>query len=440
MKTQDLLNQLGETLYDAAAECVLDSRPITISRIDTIAGPRAGAVEMWAGLDAARLLRALAADDCALVRQFIPWEFPMRPAAYLSGRTVRVEAGWPDDLAQKAIKVSSLSQRTSVVDRSDRWIAGINELGSVVTLGFSDAVPHLMVSGTTGSGKSVALRSMLVQLARHGARLVLIDGKFGDGLRIKDGGQTLDHLSGAVGPIATDLDSARAALAYAVKEMTDRYEHPGAAYARLVVVIDEVQELTADTAIVDMIRRIAAQGRAAKVSIVLATQHPVNDAFGDSAIKRNVTGRIALLVADDVASRVAVGQSTPRADWLYGKGDAFVVLPGAVHRTQIAYIDSAEIKRELTAQPLMAEWPVMSAEDLNNTVQSSAAYTAPEMAVSVISAYHGYGRDKLQRALVEADLGKPGTPRAIRLMGLGRDLLGYLRDEGYDLVNTRESD
>ena len=73
--------------------------------------------------------------------------------------------------------------------------------------------------------------------------------------------------------------------------------------ARIAVVIDEVQELAGDAAIVEMIRRIAAQGRAARVSIIMATQHPTNDAFGDATVKRNVTGRIALRVSDAKAVR-----------------------------------------------------------------------------------------------------------------------------------------
>ena len=213
-----LLKQWAGALDTAAQRGALTrdaSKPIAIKEIGAIAGPRAGALEISAGLDAGRLLRVLQADDGAIVRQFIPWAFPFSPSVYMSGRYVRVEAGWPDDLAERAIKVSDLNRKPT---GSGRWLAGVNELGRVVTLGLSDHAPHFLIAGTTGSGKSVALRSMVTQLARNGDRLVLIDGKFGEGLR------GLDHLPNVIGPLATDLDTARNALAWAVAEMQRRYE------------------------------------------------------------------------------------------------------------------------------------------------------------------------------------------------------------------------
>ena len=200
-----LLKQFAAALDTAAQRGALTrdaSKPIGIKEIGAIAGPRAGALEISAGLDAGRLLRVLQADDGAIVRQFIPWPFPLSPSVYMAGRYVRVEAGWPDDLAERAIKVSDLNRRPY---GSGRWLAGVNELGRVVTLGLSDHAPHFLVSGTTGSGKSVAIRSMVVQLARNGDQLILIDGKFGEGLR------GLDHLPNVIGPLATDMDTARSA-------------------------------------------------------------------------------------------------------------------------------------------------------------------------------------------------------------------------------------
>ena len=205
--------------------------------------------------------------------------------------------------------------------------------------------------------------------------------------------------------------------------------------ARIAVVIDEVQELAGDAAIVEMIRRIAAQGRAARVSIVLATQHPTNDAFGDSTVKRNVTGRIALRVSDAKASEVAIGQSTPRADWLLGAGDAFCVVPGAVVRTQIAFMERREIDRALTAMPTISEWPAFAAEALPNTA-NVATYTGAELAVSLVTAHTGSGRPALVKALDDAGLGKPGSVRADRLLKLGREQLEALQADGWGLCET----
>ncbi len=422
-----LLNDFAATIDQAAHSGAFSDvhKPIVIKEIGTIAGPRAGALEITAGLDAGRLLRALAADDCAVLRQFITWAFPFSPTVYMSGRFVRVEAGWPDHLAERAIKVSDLNTRPA---GSGRWLAGKNELGRAVTLGLSDHAPHWLIAGTTGSGKSVCLRSMVTQLAQRGDRLVLIDGKYGEGLR------GLDHLPNVIGPLACDVDMARSALAWAVQEMTRRYEHADTTSARIVVVIDEVQELASDAAIVEMVRRVAAQGRAARVSIILATQHPTIEAFGDATTKRNITGRIALRVSDYKASEVAIGQNTPRADWLLGAGDAFCIVPGAIQRTQIAYIERREIDRLLTSTPAIAEWPIFEAEQM--PAGNVATYSGAELAVSLVNAYHANGRPALIKALESVGLGKPGNVRADRLLKLGREQLDALHGGGWNLCES----
>ncbi len=419
-----LLQQWAGAIDQAARLGALSGdKPIVIREIGTIAGPRAGALEFDAGLDSGRLLRALAADDMALTRQFVPWPFVGQPAVYMQGRYVRLEAGWEDSLAQKSISVRQMNARPH---GSGRWLCGMNERGRAVILHLSDLAPHFLIAGTTGSGKSVCLRSIVTQLSQRGDRLVLIDGKFGEGLR------GLDHLPGIVGPLAADVDTARAALAWILAEIVKRYTNGEQETTRLVVVVDEVQELISDSAIVEMIRRIAAQGRAAQTSIILATQHPTAKAFGDDAsIKRNVTGRIALRTVDYKASEVAIGQATPRADWLLGAGDAYAVVPGQVQRVQIAYMERREIERLLTAQPTLTTWPEYVAESLPNT--SAVPFSGAELAVSLINAYQGHGRPALVKALEVSGLSKPGNVRAERLLKLGREQLEALHSDGWDL-------
>jgi hypothetical protein len=420
-----LLSQWGSAIDKAARAGALsgDGKPIGVKEIGTIAGPRAGALELSAGFDAGRLLRALAADDMALTRQFVPWAFSGQPAVFMAGRFVRVEAGWNDELAQKAISVRQLNSRPG---GSGRWLAGMNERGRAVVLHLSDIAPHFLIAGTTGSGKSVALRSIVAQLAQRGDRLVLIDGKYGEGLR------GLDHLPGIVGPLAADVDAARSALAWAVAEMVRRYERNETDAARLCVVMDEVQELIGDAPIVEMVRRIAAQGRAAHVSIILATQHPTTKALGDDAsIKRNVTGRIALRVSDYKASEVAIGQSTPRADWLLGAGDAYAVVPGQCHRVQIAYYERREIERLLTAQPLISEWPLFEAAQLDTP--QPGAFGARELATSLLCAAVGEGRPTMIKRLAMKD-----GDRARRLYRLGHEIHDELEDAGASVCLSDE--
>ncbi len=416
MARNEFLEQWASAVDRAAQQGALDGKPLVIREIGVIAGPRAGALEIDAGFDAGRLLRAMSADDCALLRQFVPWRFMGEPAAYMSGRYVRFEAGWSDDLSQRDVQLSQLNGRPN---GSGRWLAGINELGRAVTLGLSDHAPHWLIAGTTGSGKSVELRSMVMQLSRNGDQLVLVDGKFGDGLR------GLDHLPGVMGPLAIDVETSRAALAWVVAEMIRRYEHDDRSAPRLVCVIDEVQELVSDEAIGDMIRRLTAQGRSARVHVVLATQHPTVAALGDATVKRNVSGRIALRVSDDVASRVVIGQSTPRADRLLGAGDAYAVVPGQVQRCQIAYLTKSEIERAETTTPLLTAWPAFNTE-----LALPAGWPAgDEIGAAVLSASREEGRVKFVQKLKSDGLQGMSPERAVKLLKLGREVLDYLQQK-----------
>ena len=399
------------------------NKPIIIRNVEGIAGPRAGVLHIDAGLDAGRLLRALSADDGAILRQFVTWAFVGEPVCYMAGRHVRLEAGWPDDLAERKIKLSDLNTHPH---GSGQWVAGKNELGSTVVLSLDDQHPHYLIAGSTGSGKSWTVRSLVVQVARHGDKLTLIDGKMGEGLR------DLDKLPGVVGPMAVDVESARSALAWALAEMVRRYERQDYKAARLVIVIDEVQELIDDAATVEMLRRLAAQGRAARVHLILATQHPVNRAFGDPTIKRNVAGRLALRVADAKSSEVAIGQSVPRADWLLGAGDAYAVVPGATHRLQVAYVTRRELDSVLTNTPALEAWPTFQAEQIERAA-NVAHYSGAELAVSLVNAHQDGGRPALVKALEAADLGRPGAVRADRLLRLGREQRDALHGAGWSL-------
>jgi len=177
----ELLTSWARHLADAARSGALTGRVCPVSRIETICGPRAGALEIFVGLEAGRLLRALARNDCATLRQFVTWRFEGEPQAFMSGRYVRVEAGWPRELAERVIRLVDLGQHPR---GGGRWVAGRSETGATIIPGLNDATPHFLVSGTTGSGKSVALRSAVLQLsADRDNSIVLVDGKFGESLR-----------------------------------------------------------------------------------------------------------------------------------------------------------------------------------------------------------------------------------------------------------------
>ena len=183
MRTQQararLLEDWARYLAGAAGQGAFTRRPLAL-RFEGVLGPRAGALELYAGMDAPALLSALSRNNAALLRQFVPWSFTGEPAAYMAGRFVRVEAGWPPELAETMIRLADLSKKPEL---GGRWVAGKTENGATVVMGLTDATSNYLVSGQTGSGKSVALRSAVLQLARDpDNRLVLVDGKMGEGL------------------------------------------------------------------------------------------------------------------------------------------------------------------------------------------------------------------------------------------------------------------
>ena len=388
-------------------------KTIRLQQIMAVAGPRAGALEIDAGLSAGDLMKKLRSDDHALNRQLIPWQFSGSPVVYMSRRYVRLEAGWPDGVGMTDVKLSEMGQHPK---GDGRWIAGMNEYGATITLGFNDRVPHYLIGGYTGSGKTYAMRAAIAQLAQDTEnQLVLIDGKYGDGLMI------LQHLPQVTGPVAVDIPHGRRALSWAVAEMRRRYESRQKP-TRIIVVIDEIQEFTKDAVITEMIRILAAQGRGARVHLLIGTQHPKAAAFGDeSAIKRNLPGRVALQTEDYIASQVVVGGSDPRADHLMGAGDAYAITPQAVHRTQLAYIPNHELEGNWsTSQPLLAEWPEFNPEAAGTLPLNEEApkwsYIGEELAVGLVQAHLGNGRPATQSAFEAEGLDRPGSVRADRIL------------------------
>jgi len=422
-----LLNQWAAGITQHAQAGTLDrGRPIAVHSIEAISGPRAAALEIHSGLDTGRLLTCLSRADFALHRQFIPWRFEGQPSVYLASRYVRLEAGWPTELAQADIPLSRLNQHPT---GAGRWAAGLNENGATVTLGLCDRTPHFLIAGTTGSGKTWTERAALVQLAQDaGNQFILIDGKYGDGFAV------LKNLSGLIGPVALDAEGARSALGWAVAEMKRRYKNPTQPRSRLIIAIDEIQEFTGkngDPALIEMTRKLLAQGRGAAIHVLLGTQHPTLAAFSDPAIKANISGHIACLVESYEASEAAVGGPQPRADRLMGQGDAYIVTPQASRRTQLAYIPPREIEHFCQSPaPLLETWPEFDAEAINRLPNDSPrwTYNGDELAVALVTVSKSdkAGRGALRDELESAGLGRPGSERAARLLELGRDMRTWL--------------
>ncbi len=431
----ELLVQTAQGLVQIAGMGVLTKgEPVQVFRVETVAGPRAGAVRLYAGLATGTLFRALASDNAAMARQFIGWHFTGDPSVYLDGRTIRIEAPWPTELAQASVRLRSVCRQPK---GDGRWVLGVNEVGQTVVASLSDETPSWLLGGTTGSGKTVALLSAGLQLSWDpSARLVLVDGKMGAGLG------PLVNLPGVMGPLVTEVAMAREALGWVHGELQRRYrvivsdgEKAARRFPRLVVLFDEFQEFTGDAVVAELLRRIVGRGRAARVHCLLATQHPTVKTFGDEAVKRNLPGRVALKVLDAKASEVIVGAPVPRADRLMGAGDAYAI-GNTIHRTQLVLVDERDLD-EAERQPTeLAEWPGFEPEDVGQEPTVQWRYSGEELAYGLAGAWRGEGRPRLQRALERAGLGRPGSTRAERLLHLCREQFEVLEELGVGLAEV----
>ena len=247
-------------------------------------------------------------------------------------------------------------------------------------------MPHLLVAGTTGAGKSVALHSMLMSMLFRAKpetlRLLLIDPKMLELSVYRD----IPHL---LTPVVTDVQEATNALAWVVEEMETRYRlmsgfnvrnigsfnrkveeakkkgeplmRPTAeaeaipndasreeveALPYIVVVIDELADMimTAGKNVEQMIARLAQKARAAGIHLILATQRPSVDVI-TGLIKANIPSRIAFRVSSKTDSRTIVDQNG--AEQLLGQGDMLYLAPGTsfLERVHGAFVSDSEVNK-----------------------------------------------------------------------------------------------
>jgi len=195
-------------------------------------------------------------------------------------------------------------------------------------------IPHLLVAGATGTGKSVAINSLLTGLlmtkSPDEVKFIMIDPKMGVEMAIYNG---IPHL---LNPVITDSESVINALQWSIEEMMRRYRQLKQVRAKklteynkklgymampyIVIVIDEMADLilTSGIDVETKIQRLAQMGRAVGIHLILATQKPtVNVITG--LIKSNIPGRMAFAVATSMDSRVILDESG--AETLLGNGD-----------------------------------------------------------------------------------------------------------------------
>ncbi len=235
-------------------------------------------------------------------------------------------------------------------------IAGKNIISSI------DKMPHLLIAGATGSGKSVCINSLIMSILfkakPEDVKLILIDPKVVE-LSVYNG---LPHL---LIPVVTDPRKAANALNWAVSEMTNRYkifaqnsvrdlasfndkmdQKGKEKMAKIVIIIDELADLmtAASSEVEEYITRIAQLARACGMHLVIATQRPSVDVI-TGVIKANIPSRIAFAVSSHIDSRTIL--DTGGAEKLLGKGDMLyhpMGLPKPI-RIQGTFISDDEIKR-----------------------------------------------------------------------------------------------
>ena len=240
------------------------------------------------------------------------------------------------------------------------------DIGGNCIVGNIAKLPHMLIAGTTGSGKSVCMNSIIISLLYKASpddvKLIMVDPKMVE-LGIYNG---IPHL---LIPVVTDPKKAAGSLQWAVTEMMRRYkamsdagvrdlesynsimehEEDGKKLPQIVVIIDELADLmlVAAKEVEESICRIAQMGRASGIHLVIATQRPSADVI-TGLMKANIPSRIAFAVASAMESRIIL--DTQGAEKLVGKGDMLYapIGSGKPKRVQGCFVSDPEVEAVAT--------------------------------------------------------------------------------------------
>jgi S-DNA-T family DNA segregation ATPase FtsK/SpoIIIE len=312
-------------------------------------------------------------------------------------------------------------------------------------------MPHLLIAGATGSGKSVCITSIAACLAMNNSpedlRMVMIDSKMVELLRFNG----LAHLYGKV---ETNVERIMGVLRWVVVEMEHRYRLLEGAHARdldtynrrlskkkdgvplprIVVLIDELADLmmSAPDQTEHNLVRLAQMARATGIHLIVATQRPSTDVV-TGLIKANFPARLAFAVASGVDSRVILDSTG--AESLLGRGDMLFLNPevGTPMRAQGVMITDMEIERILSHWQKNAEVPkdaIPPWEKLLSEPEENEDEGLIEKATAIVRQSQRASASLLQRRL------RIGYPRAARLL----DQLEELGVVGPSLGGGKERD
>jgi len=338
----------------------------------------------------------------------------------------------PNDRRQ-TVHLSEIIKSTAFQNASSNISValGKNISGNPVVIDLAKT-PHLLVAGTTGSGKSVAINSMIVSMlyksTSKDVRLILIDPKMLE-LGVYD---DIPHL---LTPVVTDMRLAANALTWCVGEMERRYdllaekgvrnidsfndnvETEDEKLPKIVIIIDEFADLflVVGKKIEELIARLAQKARAAGIHLILATQRPSVDVI-TGLIKANIPSRISFKVSSKIDSRVVLDQVGSES--LLGHGDMLYLETGKsilqrVHGTYVSDEDVNEIAKYLKSDKKVNYLEdVTSQNESENTFSTDTDDTEPlyNEAVEIVIESEKASISYLQRKL------KIGYNRAARLI------------------------
>ena len=354
--TQTELENTAERLVNALRSFGVETRVVDISR-----GPTVTRYELQpsAGVKISKITNL--ADDIAL---------------NLATAGVRIEAPIPNkaavgievpNKASNVVRVREILESSSFVgSKSKLTIAMGKDIGGNAIVADIAKMPHGLIAGATGSGKSVCINSIIMSILYKAkpdeVKLIMIDPKVVE-LGVYNG---IPHL---LVPVVTDPRKAAGTLGWAVSEMEKRYmtfaannvrdidgynkvaekDEEMVKMPRIVIIIDELADLmmTAPKEVEDSINRIAAKARAAGMHLIIATQRPSVDVV-TGVIKANVPTRIAFSVSSQIDSRTIL--DTAGAEKLLGKGDMLFHPVGAAKASRIqgCFVDDGEVESVVT--------------------------------------------------------------------------------------------